>query len=67
MSATVGRCVMPGCFRTVTGNHRCYLHELAIPPRDAEYEAALVVDRERAGWDVFDDGGLEARGDDEWD
>lgn len=67
MSATVGRCVMPGCFRSVTHNHRCYLHELAIPLRTAEYEAVrLDPTSDRHRWDVWDDGGLEAPGGDEW-
>lgn len=66
MSATVGRCAIPGCFRTVNHGHRCYLHELPEPRRTAEYEALRVARDPRAGWDVWDDGGLEAPGEDEW-
>lgn len=67
MSATVGRCAIPGCFRTAHFGHRYYLHELPEARRTAEYEAARIdVTTDRDRWDVWDGGGLEAPGEDEF-
>lgn len=69
MTTTYPRCVHPGCFRTVTDFHRCWLHTIPEPTHSAEYEAVRLdptTDRDR--WDVWDDGGLEQPGgNDEWD
>lgn len=66
MSLDPTRCAHPGCWRTVTYSPRCFVHELPEPV-NAEREAVRLdptTDRDR--WDVWDDGGLEAPGGDEW-